>query len=214
MTHMFIRIPAPKIGGQNLSNGTASERFGKDADYNRLSMKHGSAASARRAASALFVGNGFAFGVWLAHISVFKQNYQLSNAQLTIPLFTLALGAILSMPVSGRVFHRLDSSAIIWKGLICYAVNVVFSSLDKIFDVAGDGHVLPRSLAGHRGCVREYTGRPGRSGVSFPLHRRRDRRLGHGLPALDAPRFGSDCDHWLRRVFCFNDDRVLCRRLS
>ena len=85
-------------------------------------MKHRSVASARRAVSALFVGNGFAFGVWSAHISVFKQNYQLSNAQLTIPLFTLALGAILSMPVVGRVFHRVDSSRIAWKGQICYAV--------------------------------------------------------------------------------------------
>jgi MFS family permease len=85
-------------------------------------MKHGSAASARRAVSALFVGNGFAFGVWSAHISVFKQAYGLSNAQLTIPLFTLALGAILSMPVVGRLFHRFDSSGIAWKGQICYAV--------------------------------------------------------------------------------------------
>ncbi len=85
-------------------------------------MKPRSAASARRAVSALFVGNGFAFGVWSAHIAVFKQNYQLSNAQLTLPLFTLALGAILAMPVVGRVFHRFDSSAIAWKGQICYAV--------------------------------------------------------------------------------------------
>jgi MFS family permease len=84
-------------------------------------LKHRSAASARRAVSALFVGNGFAFGVWSAHIAVFKQNYQLSNAQLTLPLFTLALGAILAMPVVGRVFHRFDSSAIAWKGQICYA---------------------------------------------------------------------------------------------
>jgi MFS family permease len=84
-------------------------------------MKHRSAASARRAVSALFVGNGFAFGVWSAHISVFKQAYGLSNAQLTIPLFTLALGAILSMPVVGRAFHRFDSSGIAWKGQICYA---------------------------------------------------------------------------------------------
>jgi MFS family permease len=68
------------------------------------------------------VGNGFAFGVWSAHISVFKQAYGLSNAQLTIPLFTLALGAILSMPVVGRAFHRFDSSGIAWKGQICYAV--------------------------------------------------------------------------------------------
>jgi MFS family permease len=85
-------------------------------------LKQPSTASARRAVSALFVGNGFAFGVWSAHISVFKQNYQLSNTQLTIPLFTLALGAILAMPVIGRVFHRFDSSAIAWKGQICYAV--------------------------------------------------------------------------------------------
>ena len=85
-------------------------------------MKPRSAASARRAVSALFVGNGFAFGVWSAHIAVFKQNYQLSNAQLTLPLFTLALGAILAMPVVGRVFHRFDSSAIAWKGQICYAM--------------------------------------------------------------------------------------------
>jgi MFS family permease len=84
-------------------------------------LKPRSAASARRAVSALFVGNGFAFGVWSAHIAVFKQNYQLSNAQLTLPLFTLALGAILAMPVVGRVFHRFDSSAIAWKGQICYA---------------------------------------------------------------------------------------------
>jgi MFS family permease len=85
-------------------------------------LKHRSAASARRAVSALLVGNGFAFGVWSAHISVFKQNYQVSNAQLTLPLFTLALGAILAMPVVGRVFHRFDSSVIAWKGQICYAM--------------------------------------------------------------------------------------------
>jgi MFS family permease len=84
-------------------------------------MKRRSPASARKAISALFIANGFAFGVWSAHISVFKQNYQLSNAQLTIPLFTLALGAVLSMPFVGRVFHRIDSSDVASKGQICYA---------------------------------------------------------------------------------------------
>jgi hypothetical protein len=74
-------------------------------------MRHHSATSARRAVSALLVGNGFAFGVWSAHISVFKQNYGFSNEQLTIPLFTLALGAIVSMPIVGRQFHRIDWAA-------------------------------------------------------------------------------------------------------
>jgi hypothetical protein len=89
-------------------------------------MKHRSPASARKAIYALFVVNGFAFGLWSAHIAVFKQNYQLSNA-LTIPLFTLALGAILSMPFVGRVLHLIDSSRIAWGGQICYAVMLLLS---------------------------------------------------------------------------------------
>lgn len=84
-------------------------------------MRDSSAISARRAVSSVFVGNGFAFGVWAAHISVFKQNYRLSNAQLTLPLFTLALGSILSMPLVGSALRRFDSSGIAWKGQICYA---------------------------------------------------------------------------------------------
>jgi hypothetical protein len=85
--------PGSGSGKMPITIGSVELTFseGKQARY----MKHRPAASARRAISALFVANGFAFGVWSAHISVFKQNYQLSNAQLTIPLFTLALGAIL-----------------------------------------------------------------------------------------------------------------------
>src|ERR1700743_1798869 len=85
-------------------------------------LKPCSPASARKAISALFIANGFAFGVWAGHIPVFKQIYQLSNAQLTIPLFALALGAVLSMPFVGRVFHRIDSSSVASNGQICYAV--------------------------------------------------------------------------------------------
>jgi len=78
-------------------------------------MNHGSTASARRAVSALFVGNGFVFGVWSAHIAVLKQNYGLSKAQLTIPLFTLALGPIISMPVTGL---RVALSLVVVAGAI------------------------------------------------------------------------------------------------
>jgi MFS family permease len=73
------------------------------------------------AVSALFAANGFAVGVWAAHISVFKQNYHLSNSQLTIPLFTLALGSVFATPFAGWLFHRFDSSAIACKGQLGYA---------------------------------------------------------------------------------------------
>jgi predicted MFS family arabinose efflux permease len=68
------------------------------------------------------VGNGLAFGVWPAHISAFKQIYGLSNAQLTLLLFTLTLGAVLTTRVVGRALHLFDSSGVAWKGQICYAL--------------------------------------------------------------------------------------------
>jgi hypothetical protein len=95
---------------------------------------------------------------WSAHISVFKQNYQLSNAQLTLPLFTLALGAILAMPVIGSLFNRFDSSAIAWKGQICYAVLLVFTVLDRVSDMVDGSHVYLRSLTRHSGCIDKYAG--------------------------------------------------------
>jgi hypothetical protein len=85
-------------------------------------MRHGSAPSARRAVSALMVGNGLACGVWPAHISAFKQIYGLSKAQLTLLLFTLTLGAVLTTRVVGRALHLFDSSGVAWKGQICYAL--------------------------------------------------------------------------------------------
>jgi hypothetical protein len=73
------------------------------------------------------VANGFAFGVWPAHISVFKQTINLATLGGRFPQFTLALGAVLTMPFVGRVFHRIDSSAVASKGQICYAAMLSLS---------------------------------------------------------------------------------------
>jgi hypothetical protein len=67
MTNVLIRIPVPlrRSVGWNLSNGTASERIGKDADYN--AAKHETwfgSICAKSGFPLLFAGNGFAFGVW------------------------------------------------------------------------------------------------------------------------------------------------------
>ena len=58
--------PGSGSGKMPITIGSVEFTFfeGKQARY----MKHRSAA--------LFVAKGFAFGVWSAHISVFKQNYQ------------------------------------------------------------------------------------------------------------------------------------------
>ena len=200
------------------------------------------------------------------------------------------------MPVIGRVFHRFDSSAIAWKGQICYAVllsllpwtrslpwlavgtfifglcrgtvdvstntqaivteraygSAVMSSLQGFWSlggVIGAGFsslllrqhasarqdlaaaaaamivtvLVSRPLPAGRRCTRGSSGGlvtdspdpvgVGRRRFSFPLHRRLDWRLGHGLSTIDASRLGSYSGHGLWCFFAVDDDRLLCRGL-
>lgn len=57
----------------------------------------------------MFFGDGLGFGVWAGHIPIFKQRFHLGDAQLSIALFTVALGAIFSMPIVGHWLRRFGS---------------------------------------------------------------------------------------------------------
>src|SRR5438105_15213135 len=56
---------------------------------------------ARAATYAIFFGDGLGFGVWAGHIPIFKQKFHLGDAQLSVALFAVALGAIAAMPIVG-----------------------------------------------------------------------------------------------------------------
>ena len=51
---------------------------------------------ARVATYAIFFGDGLGFGVWAGHIAIFKQEFHLTDAQLSVALFAVALGSMLA----------------------------------------------------------------------------------------------------------------------
>src|SRR5215469_16738923 len=64
---------------------------------------------ARAATYAIFFGDGLGFGVWAGHIPIFKQKFHLDDAQLSVALFAVALGAIFAMPIVGQMLTRVGS---------------------------------------------------------------------------------------------------------
>jgi predicted MFS family arabinose efflux permease len=79
---------------------------------------------ARAATYAIFFGDGLGFGVWAGHIPIFKQKFHLDDAQLSVALFAVALGAIVAMPIVGQRLRRLGSRALtgFWASLYAIAI--------------------------------------------------------------------------------------------
>lgn len=77
---------------------------------------------ARRAASILFLVDGLTFGTWAALIPSFKQAFSLTEGGLSWVLFALVGGAMVSMPVTGRLISRRGSHR------LCHAAAAAFSA--------------------------------------------------------------------------------------
>src|ERR1700761_5144797 len=73
---------------------------------------NGRARQARGALSALFFADGLTFGTWAALIPSFQQKFQLPPQKLSFVLLAMIAGAMVSMPVVGRVIHRTGSNRI------------------------------------------------------------------------------------------------------
>jgi len=80
--------------------------------------------SARAATYAIFFADGLGFGVWAGHIPVFKQEFHLGDAQLSVALFAVALGAIFAMPIVGQMLMRLGSRALTGLCASLYAMMI------------------------------------------------------------------------------------------
>ncbi|MFT4112571.1 MFS transporter [Silvibacterium sp.] len=65
--------------------------------------------AAKFALALLFIVDGFGFGLWAVHVPVFKQKLALSNGALSIVLFGLVVGSIISMPLIGQLIARVGS---------------------------------------------------------------------------------------------------------
>ena len=59
------------------------------------------------AVSLLFLFNGCLFGTWAAKVPFFQQTFALDEKTLSMLLLTLALGAVVSFPLAGRLTDKL-----------------------------------------------------------------------------------------------------------
>jgi MFS family permease len=94
--------------------------------YRPLSGRSG---RARRATSTLFLVDGMTFGTWAALIPSFQQKFSLSEAQLSWVLLGLVVGALISMPLTGRVITGWGSRAIAFPAALAFCSALTLLAL-------------------------------------------------------------------------------------
>lgn len=86
----------------------------------------------RWAISAMFLINGFSYGNWIARLPRFQEIYDLDNGGIGLILLAHAVGALISMPITGFLISKIGSrkatqyaawAFIFWMGLIPLAPN-------------------------------------------------------------------------------------------
>ena len=94
--------------------------------YRPLSGRSG---RARRATSTLFLVDGMTFGTWAALIPSFQQKFSLSEAQLSLVLLGLVVGALISMPLTGRMITGWGSRAIAFPAALAFCCALTLLAL-------------------------------------------------------------------------------------
>jgi fucose permease len=60
----------------------------------------------------LFFSSGFAYAVWGVGVAVVDRKFALSTIALSLALFAVSLGAIITMRPAGRLIARLGSAQV------------------------------------------------------------------------------------------------------
>jgi MFS family permease len=89
---------------------------------------------ARWATALLFATDGIGFGVWAAHIPVFKANLHLSSTSLSEVLLALVIGSIITMPIAGQAIAHFGSRRVIWIAVTAYIAAIAgLSSVSSLW---------------------------------------------------------------------------------
>lgn len=89
-----------------------------------LSMTHSNRAY-RVAVATLFFLQGFCFATWASRIPTIQQSFQLSDGQLGLILFSLPVGSMIALPLSGWFVTHFGSKTVVVNTLIVYALLLV-----------------------------------------------------------------------------------------
>ena len=90
-------------------------------------MKLPSLSPQRLSISAIFFVNGFVNASWIPHIPYIQEKFLLDESELGFTLLFLALGATLSMPLTGRLIARMGSKIIVI--ISCLALCMLLPTL-------------------------------------------------------------------------------------
>lgn len=122
----------------------------------------------RMAVTALFLANGSGIGLWAATIAPIKLIYGLSDFQLSMVLLAFAIGAILTMTMTGHIAARFGSARVaLLTGLAFVIVvpipafmpNLVTLTLAILVFGACNG-AMDVAMNGHGAVVEKLTGKP------------------------------------------------------
>jgi predicted MFS family arabinose efflux permease len=76
----------------------------------------------RLATFSIFVINGAMIGTWIAHIPWLKDHLGVSNATIGLCLLCMALGAFVSMPLTGHILDRRSSASVTRTATLVYCL--------------------------------------------------------------------------------------------
>jgi MFS family permease len=97
---------------------------------------------ARRAVAAIFFVNGALFANWVARVPAVKDRIGAGPGALGLALLGLAAGAVVTMPLAGRLCERLGSDTVVRLGTLAASVVLVGPALAPSAPALGAGLAL------------------------------------------------------------------------
>lgn len=122
----------------------------------------------RVATTALFLANGFGIGSWAASIAPIKDKLALSDGQLGLALLAFAVGAIVTMTISGHLAARFGSARVAFWASLAFAVALPLPALAPgfvtlvlaIFALGAGNGAMDVAMNGHGTLVERGWMRP------------------------------------------------------
>src|ERR1700679_2823684 len=123
-------------------------------------------AAARIATTAMFFVNGLGIGAWAVCIPGFKARLALSNVELSLTLFALASGAVLSLPVAGLLGPVLGTGRSTRLSCAAFGMSLFFPTMTHhlawlalaMFFVGATSGLLDVSMNAHATFVEKRWG--------------------------------------------------------
>jgi MFS family permease len=123
---------------------------------------------ARWAVAVIFLANGFFLGTWAALIPAVEERLRISHGELGIALLSIAVGAVIAMPLGGVAISRLGSATVLRIATICWftffslpmlAPDLPLLILALFFFGASNG-VMDVAMNAHGVAVEQRLARP------------------------------------------------------